>query len=82
MSRKYGLMFLNLLMDVKQINLCERCKINEAIVVHHKDHNSENNTLKNLEILCEECHKKDTAEYVSFLSTERWKKIRQLQRNK
>lgn len=42
--------------------LCERCGKNllKATrfdwVVHHKDHNRENNTLKNFELLCKRCH--------------------------
>ena len=39
--------------------ICQRCgydKHKAAIVVHHKDHNRENNDLSNLEVLCANCH--------------------------
>lgn len=38
---------------------CQRCGYDAhkaAIVVHHKDHNRENNVLDNLEVLCSNCH--------------------------
>lgn len=38
---------------------CMRCgydKNNAAIVVHHKDHNRDNNLIENLEVLCANCH--------------------------
>lgn len=38
---------------------CNRCDYSEniaAIVVHHKDHSRENNTIDNLEVLCANCH--------------------------
>lgn len=38
---------------------CQRCgydKHKAAIVVHHKDHNRENNLIDNLEVLCANCH--------------------------
>jgi hypothetical protein len=40
-------------------NLCNRCGYNkfiQVLVVHHKDHNRENNDLSNLEVLCPTCH--------------------------
>jgi hypothetical protein len=39
--------------------VCQRCgfdKNKAAIVVHHKDHNRENNIIDNLEVLCANCH--------------------------
>lgn len=39
--------------------ICERCgydKHEAAIVIHHKDHNRENNKSENLEVLCANCH--------------------------
>lgn len=38
---------------------CERCSYDEheaAIVVHHIDHNRQNNDISNLEVLCANCH--------------------------
>ena len=38
---------------------CSRCGYDankSAIVVHHLDHNRENNTVENLEVLCANCH--------------------------
>jgi len=38
---------------------CNRClydRFPQALVVHHIDHNRENNELNNLEILCPTCH--------------------------
>lgn len=38
---------------------CNRCGYSEneaAIVVHHKDHNRDNNSIENLEVLCANCH--------------------------
>ena len=37
---------------------CERCEYGtyEVLVVHHKDRNRKNSTLKNLELLCPNCH--------------------------
>ena len=37
-------------------NYCNRCKFDKIFVVHHKDRNRKNNDLKNLEILCLNCH--------------------------
>lgn len=39
--------------------VCERCgydKHEAGIVVHHKDHNRQNNDITNLEVLCAICH--------------------------
>lgn len=37
---------------------CNRCNYNEKriLVVHHKDHDRDNNDILNLEILCPNCH--------------------------
>ena len=37
-------------------NICNRCKGNINLLVHHIDHNRSNNELNNLEILCKKCH--------------------------
>lgn len=40
-------------------NVCQRCGYNKSILaieVHHKDHNRENNSIENLEVLCANCH--------------------------
>jgi hypothetical protein len=39
-------------------NNCERCRYNkfEILQVHHKDKNHSNNELKNLELICPNCH--------------------------
>jgi 5-methylcytosine-specific restriction endonuclease McrA len=39
-------------------NICERCGYNriEILQVHHKDKNSKNNILDNLELICPNCH--------------------------
>ena len=38
--------------------ICNRCKIKDrrVLLVHHKDRNRYNNNLKNLEVLCLNCH--------------------------
>lgn len=39
--------------------VCQRCgydKNKAAIVVHHRDHDRENNNIDNLEVLCANCH--------------------------
>ena len=40
---------------------CERCDYNksEILQVHHKDRNNKNNDLKNLELICPNCHFED-----------------------
>lgn len=38
---------------------CQKCGYDDheaAIVVHHKDHNRENNDISNLDVLCANCH--------------------------
>ena len=37
-------------------NECYLCGDNGRLIVHHKDHNRENNTIENLSILCFSCH--------------------------
>lgn len=39
-------------------NLCNRCTETKNLLVHHIDHNRNNNELDNLEILCKRCHQK------------------------
>lgn len=38
--------------------ICERCNfsIHQVLEVHHKDRNSNNNDLQNLELICPNCH--------------------------
>jgi hypothetical protein len=40
---------------------CNRCPIEDlcVLIVHHIDHNHDNNALENLEILCANCHHKE-----------------------
>jgi hypothetical protein len=40
------------------IEQCERCgfRKQELLVIHHKDRDRKNNDLKNLEVLCPNCH--------------------------
>lgn len=37
---------------------CSLCNSEHNLHVHHKDHNRENNTVENLQILCAKCHRK------------------------
>ena len=39
-------------------NVCERCSYNkfEILQVHHKNRDRNNNDLKNLELVCPNCH--------------------------
>jgi hypothetical protein len=39
-------------------NVCNRCKTDEKLLVHHIDEDRTNNELHNLEILCKRCHQK------------------------
>lgn len=41
-------------------NICNRCGIDDDMVlcVHHIDHNRKNNDIKNLEVICANCHHK------------------------
>jgi len=41
--------------------ICNRCNIKEekVLLVHHKDRDRTNNRLKNLEVLCRNCHTLD-----------------------
>lgn len=41
--------------------ICERCGYNkfEIIQIHHKDRDRKNNNLKNLELVCPNCHYED-----------------------
>jgi 5-methylcytosine-specific restriction protein A len=47
-------------MKLNEVPLCQRCSIvgidKAAILVHHKDRNSRNNLMDNLESLCDACH--------------------------
>ena len=42
----------------KRSPVCERCKydVYQILQVHHKDRDRTNNTLRNLELLCPNCH--------------------------
>lgn len=48
---------------LNQDPLCERCIMIghdiAAVLVHHKDRNPMNNTMSNLEALCDACHDKE-----------------------
>lgn len=35
---------------------CQWCGSIDYLVVHHKDHNRDNNSLRNLVVLCKQCH--------------------------
>jgi 5-methylcytosine-specific restriction endonuclease McrA len=39
-------------------NSCERCGYNkqEILQIHHRDRNHSNNSIKNLELICPNCH--------------------------
>lgn len=39
---------------------CERCE-ERAVLVHHRDHDTTNNDLANLEALCRTCHEREHA---------------------
>jgi len=43
--------------------ICQKCGIDASLTgeVHHKDGNSRNNALDNLELLCRKCHKKTSS---------------------
>lgn len=46
----------------KLVNKCDFCgynKIIEILQVHHKDRNKNNNSIKNLQILCPNCHSEE-----------------------
>jgi len=38
--------------------MCDGCGINNSLEIHHKDEDWKNNDVKNLQILCRECHSK------------------------
>lgn len=40
-------------------NKCVKCEVTTKLVIHHKDHNPQNNNLSNLEIQCQKCHRKN-----------------------
>ena len=35
---------------------CARCRTTDGLEIHHKDRDRENNTVDNLELLCNGCH--------------------------
>jgi len=37
-------------------NKCEECGQNHDLLVHHIDHNRDNNELSNFKVLCSSCH--------------------------
>lgn len=51
-----GFVLRAVLADIKGSDICEQCKTQKATVVHHKDKNRENNTVANLELVCQSCH--------------------------
>lgn len=44
--------------QVKERRQCAACATTENLHVHHKDRNPANNSLANLEVLCQSCHMK------------------------
>lgn len=42
---------------------CNRCKSKRILNVHHRDHNRNNNSINNLEILCKSCHNREHYKY-------------------
>lgn len=50
--------YRNILLRAKISLVCKKCKTKDKriLVVHHKDKNRKNNTLKNLVWLCHNCH--------------------------
>ena len=55
-SGKYGYRKLALRELPNKCNRCGYNKFIQALVVHHLDHDRNNNELKNLEVLCPTCH--------------------------
>ncbi|MCL4417942.1 MAG: HNH endonuclease, partial [Actinobacteria bacterium] len=56
---KYGKsVYRRILIDASQNKFCNLCRILDMriLVVHHKDHNRENNKVDNLMWLCLNCH--------------------------
>lgn len=51
---------------LRQYPLCERCEaqglVVVAILVHHRDHDTQNKTAENLESLCVACHEDEHKE--------------------
>lgn len=45
------------LLETKKV--CEKCRGNKNLNVHHKDGNRKNNNLSNLLLLCKSCHSKE-----------------------
>jgi hypothetical protein len=39
-------------------SICNRCNSTSHLLAHHIDHNRENNSLDNFEILCKSCHQR------------------------
>lgn len=37
-------------------NECEKCSSSLDLLVHHIDHNRNNNTLENFQVVCTSCH--------------------------
>jgi hypothetical protein len=37
---------------------CNRCGSLTKLLVHHQDHNRDNNSIENLEVLCKSCHQR------------------------
>ena len=55
-----------------ELRICERCGYDarpEILVIHHKNRNRANNTKRNLEVLCPNCHA------IEHYATERRKKM-------
>ena len=45
---------------------CERCGSKRFLVVHHRDHDRQNNDPRNLETLCKSCHQKEHEVWKNF----------------
>ena len=53
---------------------CERCRYNkhEILQAHHKDRNTNNNELENLELICPNCHAEEHYLENSWLNDSRY----------
>lgn len=40
------------------VESCEICGSTDNLVVHHRNHNHEDNRVENLQVLCKKCHQK------------------------
>ena len=49
--------------DEVLLPFCRKCSSMEKLVVHHIDHDRDNNDIENLMVLCASCHKQHHVEY-------------------